>query len=72
MALDISVTPGFQAGVPDPLVGVVSNPPPGATPNGNMQVTADGKRFLSFQPQQQIAGEAPITVLLNWPALLNN
>jgi hypothetical protein len=33
-------------------------------------VTADGKRFLVAALPQQAGVEIPITVLMNWPALL--
>jgi hypothetical protein len=44
------------------LFSVVGNAP-------NLPVTPDGKRFLTTAPPQQ-AGEPAITVVLNWPALL--
>ena len=34
-------------------------------------VTADGQRFLTTVPQVQRAAPASISVILNWPALLN-
>jgi hypothetical protein len=69
MAVDISANPSFQVGIPQPLINVavaVTNFANGA----NLQVTADGKRFLTTTPQQQATGELPITVALNWTALL--
>ena len=63
MAVEVAANPAFQAGIPQPLFNV----PPNATAP---QVTADGKRFLIAAPPQQANVELPITVLLNWPALL--
>jgi Tol biopolymer transport system component len=63
MAVDVAANPVFQAGIPQPLFNLASN----ATAP---QVTPDGKRFLSAAPPQQASVEIPITVLLNWPALL--
>jgi Tol biopolymer transport system component len=63
MAVEVAANPSFQAGIPQPLFNF--------TPNAsNLQVSADGKRFLIAAPPQQTNAEVPITVLLNWPALL--
>jgi eukaryotic-like serine/threonine-protein kinase len=62
MAVDVSANAAFQAGIPQPLF----NLPPNADP----RVTPDGKRFLIAAPPQQSTAEVPITMLLNWPALL--
>jgi Tol biopolymer transport system component len=61
MAVDISTSPAFQAGIPKPLFTM----PAGA---GNWDVTADGKRFLAAVPQAQQNTSTPITVVLNWEA----
>ena len=62
MAVDITTSPSFQAGIPKPLFTM----PTGA---GNWDVTADGKRFLAAVPQQaQQNANTPITVVLNWEA----
>jgi Tol biopolymer transport system component len=62
MAVDITTSPSFQAGVPKPLFTM----PPNAGP---WDVTADGKRFLAAVPlQAQQNANPPITVVLNWEA----
>ena len=63
MAVEVTANPSFQAGIPQPLFNVAPNA-------SNLQVTPDGKRFLIAAPPQQTSVEIPITVLLNWPALL--
>jgi Tol biopolymer transport system component len=65
MAVDISTSPTLQAGIPQPLFRLAPN---ARTP----QVTPDGKRFLTAisAQQQQANVDPPITVLLNWTALL--
>ena len=60
MAVDISTSPAFQAGIPKPLFMMPANV-------GAWDVTADGKRFLVAVPVQQNAN-TPITVVLNWEA----
>ena len=62
MAVDVTANDAFQAGIPEPLFTAV--------PNGDFQVAPDGKHFLIIAPPQQTAAEFPITMLLNWPALL--
>src|SRR5262245_54553558 len=64
-AVDDSANPTFQAGIPQPLFNV-----PALFQGQQVQVTPDGKRFLIAAPPQQTIGESPVTVLLNWPALL--
>ena len=62
MAVDITTSPAFQAGVPKPLFTM----PAGV---GAWDVTADGKRFLAAMPlQAQQNTDTPITVVLNWEA----
>ena len=62
MAVDITASPAFQAGIPKPLFTM----PAGA---GAWDVTADGKRFLAAMPlQAQQTTSTPITVVLNWEA----
>jgi hypothetical protein len=68
MAVDILANPSFQAGIPQPLFNALNNF--GNANGANLQVTPDGKRFLTTAPSQQTAGEPPITVVLNWPTLL--
>ncbi|MGH9686421.1 MAG: hypothetical protein ACRD5K_04935 [Candidatus Acidiferrales bacterium] len=62
MAVDVSTTGVFQAGIPKPLFKVT----PGLL---YWDVSADGKRFL--MPAPASAGpQSPFTVVLNWQALL--
>jgi hypothetical protein len=62
MAVDITTSPSFQAGIPKALFTMPANA-------GNWDVTADGKRFLAAMPlQAQQNASAPITVVLNWEA----
>ena len=55
--------PAFQMGTPQQLFSVPLN-------NVGVDVTADGKRFLLAAPPGSQNASAPITVILNWPALL--
>jgi Tol biopolymer transport system component len=57
MAVEITTSPAFHAGKPQPLPGI----PPGA-----WDCTADGKRFLVMVPKN--GGPEPYTVVLNWQA----
>jgi hypothetical protein len=58
-------SPGFHAGLPKVLfIG------PAGTLEGAWDVTQDGERFLIAAPSSQSV-QAPFTVVLNWPALLN-
>jgi dipeptidyl aminopeptidase/acylaminoacyl peptidase len=53
----------FQMGTPQKLVTL--------PPNASLaDVTADGKRFLITVPAASQNAQTPITVILNWPALL--
>jgi Tol biopolymer transport system component len=62
MAVQVTASPVFHTGVPQPLF---------QAPNGYAgDVTADGKRFLLAAPLAQNA-TAPFTVVLNWTAGLN-
>ena len=62
MAVDISTSPAFQAGIPKPLFTMPANV-------GAWDMTADGKRFLAATPlQAQQPTSTPITVVLNWEA----
>jgi Tol biopolymer transport system component len=67
MAVDIAANPSFQSGIPQPLFSV---PLPGQPQAPPYEVTPDGKRFLIAALPQQTSNELPITVVLNWPALL--
>jgi dipeptidyl aminopeptidase/acylaminoacyl peptidase len=66
MAVDVKISPGFQAGIPHPLFDSrMSNP---MAPNlFRYDVTADGRRFLvNLQAQKETAVPDPITVVTNW------
>jgi poly(3-hydroxybutyrate) depolymerase len=63
MAVDVKANgAAFEAAVPQRLF---------LSPvDGGWDVTADGKRFLLAAPQGGQTAQVPITVVLNWPALL--
>ena len=62
MAVEVRLSPSFQAGIPKPLFTV----PPG--PNA-FDVTADGQKFAKFAAAAaSTSAPAPITVVLNWEA----
>jgi eukaryotic-like serine/threonine-protein kinase len=72
MAVEVSTSPIFKAGIPRPLVqaaiwggGTFHNV-------ARYDVTADGKRFLinSVTADATPSAPAPITIVLNWTALL--
>ena len=63
MAVPIAANATFQAGIPQPLFNVPAG-------NTQFQVTPDGQRFLIATAPQQTSTETPVTVVLNWPALL--
>ena len=66
MAVDVKANgAAFEAGVPQLLF----QPPQGSS-DDSWDVTADGKRFLEATPQGAQTNQAPINVMLNWPALL--
>jgi eukaryotic-like serine/threonine-protein kinase len=72
MAVEVSTGPIFKAGVPRPLFQA---PIWGGGTFQNVtryDVTADGKRFLinSVTADAAILAPAPITIVLNWTALL--
>jgi hypothetical protein len=72
MAVEVSTSPIFKAGIPRPLFQA---PIWGGGTFHNVaryDVTADGKRFLinSVTPDAAPSAPAPITVVLNWTALL--
>ncbi|HTW22927.1 MAG TPA: protein kinase [Candidatus Baltobacteraceae bacterium] len=64
MAVDISESPVFRAGVPKALFQ--SPPYSGYVSENHWDVTRDGQRFLFAEQNIQ----APFTVVLNWPSLL--
>ena len=66
VAVEVSSSPEFKAGVPELLFPTpIGNPLP-----GQWDVTPNGERFLIEAPASQ-STQAPFTVVLNWPALLN-
>jgi eukaryotic-like serine/threonine-protein kinase len=67
MVVDVKTnTPPFQAGIPKPLFQ--TQPIPGLWRNRYV-VSPDGQRFLMLVPAGDTKPE-PITVVVNWPALL--
>jgi eukaryotic-like serine/threonine-protein kinase len=73
MAVEVSASPVFKAGIPKALFTAITwvnaGPMPGPTP---YDVTADGKKFLIITHGVGAGspGATPITVVLNWTALL--
>jgi hypothetical protein len=67
MAVDVTTTPRFKAGVPKTLFEVRLRP--GNSGPSPWDVSADGKRFL-IETIPDDAGEAPITIVTNWQAEL--
>ncbi|HWF11185.1 MAG TPA: protein kinase [Bryobacteraceae bacterium] len=55
----------FEAGVPQRLFQV-----PQTGYDSGWDMTGDGKRFLIAVPQGAVVADPPITVMLDWPALL--
>ena len=73
MAADVSYTPSFKTGVPEPLfTPMMVNIAATSGSNGfNWDVTADGKRFLVITAAaQHDTSPSSITVVLNWTALM--
>ncbi len=68
MAVEVSTdSANFQAGIPKPLFQAQLIP--GFFFRNRYVVSADGQRFLMLTPTGETAS-APLTVVLNWPALL--
>ena len=66
MAVPVTVRAGsLEAGAPHPLFELRAN----STPGTQYDVTADGQRFIVSVPVQA-EGASPLTLVLNWPALL--
>ena len=61
MAVDVSLTPVFHPGNPQPLFRLPLT-------TTRWDVTADGKRFLAAVPVDAAGDADPITVVLNWQA----
>jgi eukaryotic-like serine/threonine-protein kinase len=67
-SVDVSTSPTFKPGVPRSLFQTTTR----FSPNYfRYDVTTDGQRFLANEPVDSTAGySAPITVVLNWQAML--
>jgi Tol biopolymer transport system component len=70
MAVPVRTTGRFEAGQPVSLftcrVEVSSTAQFGPAGRNQYDVTPDGERFIV----SEVSGESPITVVVNWPALL--
>jgi len=66
MAVELTLTPAFQAGLPKVLFRMPEEGGPSAG-RPMWDATPDGKRFLLPVPQ---SSTTPFTVVLNWPSLL--
>jgi eukaryotic-like serine/threonine-protein kinase len=63
MAVEVTTSPAFQAGVPRALFKTHLRPPPGA----QFDVTPDGERFLvNLRPAEDVSD--PVTLVQNWAA----
>jgi Tol biopolymer transport system component len=63
IAVELSMAPSFQAGIPRALFKTHLRPPPGR----QFDVTPDGERFLvNVMPGEQVSD--PITLVQNWAA----
>jgi Tol biopolymer transport system component len=63
MAVEVTTSPAFQAGIPKVLFQTHLRPPPGR----QFDVTSDGERFLvNLKPGDQVSD--PITLVQNWVA----
>jgi hypothetical protein len=67
MAVDVRLSPTFQAGTPKPLfkadtLSLISG-------RNNYVVSRDGQRFLIYRPLAE-SDTDPVHVMLHWPALL--
>jgi len=72
MAVDVTYTPSFKIGVPVPVFkAAISNPVATDSYSFNWDVTADGQKFLlATAATQDDAPQPPVSVVLNWTALL--
>jgi eukaryotic-like serine/threonine-protein kinase len=64
MAVPVTLGKSFDHGAPKELFGDV----PFSNAHIRYQPSADGQRFLSLLPSGKEAGEAPLTVVVNWLA----
>jgi len=65
----VTTAPRFEAGAPRLLFLIRAGMTHGLVAGDDYAVGADGNRFLIHRPKE-VSVEAPITVVLNWPALL--
>jgi Tol biopolymer transport system component len=70
MAVEVSANPVFKAGIPKALFAVSVWAGASTRNVTRYDVTADGKKFLISVPLAAAGAPAPITVVLNWTALL--
>ena len=74
MAVEVNTNPVFKAGIPKALFQTAILETSGAPSRGifRYDVTADGKKFLINSMPRETSGQAadPITLVLNWTALL--
>jgi Tol biopolymer transport system component len=68
MAVEVTTSPVFKAGIPEPLFETRIRPGGGYF---QWDVSADGKRFLVNTALAE-STEAPVTVVTNWQAALKN
>ena len=66
MAVDVTTSPTFKAGVPRVLFR--ANVSGNNNGRNNYVVSKDGQRFLIVSPTDE---QSPISVVVNWPSLLN-
>ncbi len=70
MSVPVTMTAGFEPGVPTPLFQThFGYNPIASSERSQYTVTADGQRFL-LENLAKLTSETPINVVLNWPALL--
>jgi len=70
MAVEVSTNPVFKAGIPKALFASSIAAGVSARNVTLFDVTADGKKFLIISTLATAGNSAPITVVLNWTALL--
>ena len=68
MSVPVKAGATFEASPPQPLFAIRTNP----LVNLRQQyaVSADGQRFLVSEVAGELGSQSPMTVVLNWPALL--
>jgi Tol biopolymer transport system component len=71
MAVSVKLAPTFAYDIPVPLFATALTDPNPVTYPSQYDVSADGQRFLIKVPVDQ-ANSAPINIILNWTAVLNN